>query len=75
MRLVANDVGRRAAARFRARFGLSTVPIESTDPDYGDAHDYVHTLLGALPGPWDDEWKVLQHEEAIPCPRGLDLVT
>jgi hypothetical protein len=56
------------------------VPIESTDPDYGDAHDYVHTLLGALPGPWEDEWKVLQYEEAIrtgaiSCPRGLDLVT
>jgi hypothetical protein len=74
MKLMANAVGRRAAERFRARFGLSTVPIESTDLDYGDVHDYVHTLLGALPGPWEDEWKVL-HTGAISCPRGLDLVT
>ena len=80
MRLVTNIVGARAADRFRKRFGLSLIG-ESYD-QYGvsgDAHDYLHTLTGALPGPIDDEVKVLALEEkilsgAVSLPRGLDLI-
>lgn len=74
-----NAVGRRAAERFRQRFRLGLDGFRGLHPDYADAHDYVHTLLGCLPGPWADEWRVLEYEQAIldglaPLPRGLDLV-
>lgn len=77
--LRANAVGRRAAERFRQRFGLDMSSFRGLHPDYADVHDYVHTLLGCLPGPWEDEWRVLQHEQAIldgraPLPRGLERV-
>ncbi len=78
--LDANIVGRRAAERFRKRFSLSE--LTATYDAYGvtvDAHDYLHTLLGALPGPLDDEMRVLALEESIvtgrvPLPRGLMFV-
>lgn len=74
--IITNVVGARAAARFRARFGLKLVS-KSYDKYgvSGDAHDYLHTILGALPVV--DEYDVLQLEEAIitgrvPMPRGLE---
>lgn len=75
---MANAYGRAKAERFRRRFGLSLVGFDSLDPEYANAHDYIHTVLGLLPGPWDDEWAVLQFEESIragtvPMPRGLDV--
>lgn len=35
------------------------------DPEYADVHDYLHTVLGALPGPWEDELRVLDLEAKI----------
>lgn len=78
--IVANVVGIRAAERFRKRFGLTR--IQSSYDDYGitgDAHDYLHTVTGTLPGPSDDEQRVLILEDDIlhgrvAMPRGLDRI-
>jgi hypothetical protein len=72
VRLVANTYGARKAERFRARFNLPRFS------DYADVHDYLHTLLGALPC-WPEENDVLELEESIregrtPCPRGLHMI-
>ena len=78
--LITNAVGHRAAERFRRRFGLTS--IQASYDAYGvsgDAHDYLHTLTGTLPGLIDDEQRVLELEEEIlmgraAMPRGLDRV-
>ena len=78
MTLVPNRFGRAKAARFRARFQLATFDIQNGDVDYCDVHDYLHTVVGALPV-WQDEPRVYAIEDAIrsgrhPLPRGLDEV-
>ena len=80
-RLTANAYGQRKAARFRARFGLAPIDLASVDPSlagYGDVHDYLHTVLGALPC-FPEENDVLALEERIvtgqtPVPRGLEVI-
>lgn len=63
--MIANAYGKAKAARFRARFSLTDDGFTaSVDPDYLDAHDYLHTVLGALPV-WDDELKVLDLEQQV----------
>lgn len=74
--LRANAFGIAKAKRFRARFGLSA--FNGSFGEYGDVHDYLHTVCGALPQ-WDQERRVLALESAIECgevplPRGLDAV-
>jgi hypothetical protein len=69
-----NAYGLRKARRFRARFNLEPFNAYSA---YGDVHDYLHTVIGALLV-WHDECKVLDLECAIelgyvPLPRGLEL--
>jgi hypothetical protein len=73
--LIVNEYGKRKAARFRARFGLSA--FDDSFGAYGDVHDYLHTVIGATIS-WDDEKRVLAIEFAIECgevplPRGLDV--
>jgi len=80
MMLIANAYGVRKAERFRARFCLPAIgKFYDQYGVSGDAHDYLHTLTGTLPGPISDEAIVLQVEESIlrgsvPMPRGLELV-
>lgn len=79
LRLEANAYGSAKAERFRRRFGLDTAAFKSVDPAYADVHDYIHTVTGTLPGPWEDEYKVLQLEELIRtgkvrAPRGIGVV-
>lgn len=74
--LIVNEYGKRKAERFRARFGLA-VFVAGIDPLYCDLHDYLHTVIVALPQ-YPDEDAVLALEAAIECgevplPRGLDV--
>lgn len=57
----ANAYGRMKAEKFRKRFGLG---VENIDRDYIDAHDYLHTVCGALPV-WEDEAAVLDLEQRV----------
>lgn len=72
-----NDFGREKAQRFRARFGLIVSPrLDATNRRYLDAHDYLHTVAGALPNWGGDEERVVRLEERIAAglvalPRGL----
>lgn len=76
LELRVNAYGKRKAERFQRHFGL---PPFTAFPDYGDVHDYLHTILGVPPGPvvpGSGEYRVLDLEEAIksgkvPLPRGL----
>lgn len=70
-----NEYGRRKAEKFRSRFRLEK--FVGPFKEYGDVHDYLHTVCGALPV-WNDEKKVLELEEKIllrkiPIPRGLEV--
>lgn len=57
-----NAYGRAKAEKFRAHFGLDLNGFR--DRTYIDAHDYLHTVLGATPD-WADELDVLDLEQAV----------
>lgn len=78
--IVVNAFGLEKARKFRRHFSLTEIP--SSYNRFGittDAHDYLHTLTGLLPGNMEHELKILELEEAvhtgaIPMPRGLERV-
>lgn len=75
--LLVNEYGRRKAERFRRHFDLSTDFYDTPHRrEWIDAHDYLHTVLGARPEDMDDEMRVLMLYESIIAghaekPRGL----
>lgn len=73
-----NAYGKRKVERLRKRYGLQ--PFAPAYAEYGEAHDYLHTVLGIPPGKpgilCANEQKVQAYEEALtsgqlPLPKGL----
>ena len=76
--LQVNAYGRRKVERLRKRYGLQ--PFAPAYAAYGEAHDYLHTVLGVPPGKANElnegEQRIQAYEEALiagllPLPKGL----
>lgn len=74
--MATNAYGRAKAEKFRAHYGLDLNGFR--DRRYIDAHDYLHTVLGATPD-WEDELRVLDLEQRVldghVILRGLEFIS